>query len=233
MPFPFKLFQGFGKIIAIRLKRPETQGCTQRNSTTAGHEGDTSIPADLSNSVPAPMLSSNSSLMHPVAAGSKPGLENFPPGSPSTAYPWGASPAREASDIAQVALPLIQAFTGVIPLVGAPMNAAIGGLLGILQVINRSDQNKAALDDLTLRLYRLSCHLCNAPPALDPLERSRRDNLARKLEDTLVLLKKLQKRHLVYPSVAQDIIGCSAEINNYLIESLVAFYPLEMLAFAD
>ncbi|KAG1830468.1 hypothetical protein EV424DRAFT_1376791 [Suillus variegatus] len=139
MPFPFKLFQGFGKIIAIRLKRPENQGRAQRNSTTTGHEGDTSIPADPSNFVPAPMHSSNSSPMHPVSAGIKPGLENVPPGSPFTAYPWGASPAREASDIAQVALPLVQAFTGVIPLVGAPMNAAIGGLLGILQVINVSD----------------------------------------------------------------------------------------------
>ncbi|KAG1896376.1 uncharacterized protein F5891DRAFT_1247477 [Suillus fuscotomentosus] len=138
MPFPFKLIQGFRKIVAIHLKRPENQGCTQCNSTTAGHEGNTSIPADLSNFVPASMLSSNSSPMHPIIAGSKPGVENFPPSSPFTAYPWGASPAREASDIAQVALPLIQAFTDVISLVGAPMNTAIGGLLGILQVINVS-----------------------------------------------------------------------------------------------
>ncbi|KAG2098731.1 uncharacterized protein F5147DRAFT_839581 [Suillus discolor] len=216
MPFSFKLFQAFGNIIAIRSKRPENQGRTQRKSTTTGHGGDTSIPADLSNSVPAPMLSSNSSSMHPVTAGSEPGLEELFPGSPSTPYPWGASPAREASDIAQVALPLVQAFTGVIPLVGAPMNAAIGGLLGILQVINRCDQNKAALDDLTSRLYRLYYHLCNAPPALDPLEHSRRDLLARKLEATSIRLKKLQKRRLAYTSVTQAITGCSTDIDRYL-----------------
>ncbi|KAG1867612.1 hypothetical protein C8R48DRAFT_703522 [Suillus tomentosus] len=220
MPFPFKLFQGFGKIIAIRLKRPENQGRTQHNSTTTGHEGDTSIPPDISNPIPAPMLSSISSPVHSVSAGDKPGLEEFSPGSPSTAYPWAASPAREASDIAQVALPLVQAFTGVIPLVGAPMHAAIGGLLGILQVIDKCDQNKAALDDLTSRLYRLSCHLCNAPPALDPLERSRRDILARKLEDTSVRLKKLQKRRLAYTSVTQAITGCSTDIDRYLMECL-------------
>ncbi|KAG2046138.1 hypothetical protein BDR06DRAFT_1014988 [Suillus hirtellus] len=221
MPFPFKLFKDFGKIIAIRLKRPENQGRTQRNSTTTGHEGDTSIPADLSNFVPAPMPSSNSSSMHPVTAGSEPGLEELFPGSPSTPYPWGAaSPAHEASDIAQVALPLVQAFTGVVPLAGAPMHAAIGGLLGILQVIDTSNRNKAALDDLTSRLYRLYCHLCNAPPALDPFERSRRDILARKLEDTSVRLKKLQKRRLAYASVTQAITGCSTDIDRYLMECL-------------
>ncbi|KAG1846356.1 hypothetical protein C8R48DRAFT_733225 [Suillus tomentosus] len=166
------------------------------------------------------MHSSNSASVHPVSADSKPGLENNFLSSLSAVYPWGASPAHEAFDIAQVALPLVQAFTGVIPLVGAPINAAISGLLGILQAIKRCDENKAALDDLTSRLHRLCRHLCNAPPALDPLERSRRDILARKLEDTYFRLKKLPKRHLVYTSVTQAIIGCSADINNYLMESL-------------
>ncbi|KAG2052176.1 hypothetical protein BDR06DRAFT_532108 [Suillus hirtellus] len=219
MPFPFK-FQGFGKIIAIRLKRPENQGCTQHNSTTAGHEGDTSIHPDISNPVPAPILSSISFPVHSVSAGSKPGPEEFFPGSPSTAYPWGTFPAHEAFDIAQVALPLVQAFTSVTPLVGAPMHAAIGGLLGILQVIDRCDQNKVALDDLTSRLHRLCCHLCNAPPALDPPERSWRDILARKLEDTSVCVKKLQKRRLAYTSVTQAITGCSTDIDRYLVECL-------------
>lgn len=158
--------------------------------------------------------------MHPVAAISRPDLEGFSTGFPPAGYPWGASPARETSDIAQVALPLVQAFTGVIPVVGAPINAAIGGLLQILQVMNTRDQNKAALDDLTSRLYRLYIHLCNAPPALDPLEHSRRDVLARKLQDTSARLKKLQKRRLAYKSVTQAITGCSTDINNYLMECL-------------
>ncbi|KAG1896374.1 uncharacterized protein F5891DRAFT_1193172 [Suillus fuscotomentosus] len=220
MPFPFKLFQAIGKIFAIRLKRPENQGRTQRNSTIADHEGNSSILTDISDPVPAPMHSSNSSPAHPVSAISEPGLEEPPAGFPSAVYPWSASPAREASDIAQVALPLVQAFTGVVPLVGAPINAAIGGLLGVLQVINRCDQNKAALDNLTSRLYRLYYHLCNVPPALDPLEHSRRDLLARKLEDTSVRLKKLQKRRLAYASVTQAITGCSTDIDRYLMECL-------------
>ncbi|KAG1774209.1 hypothetical protein EV702DRAFT_1200457 [Suillus placidus] len=166
----FKLtlsLEGFGKVIPIRLKRPKNQGRTQHNLTTADHEGDSSIPTDLSNPVPAPILSLNSSPVHPGSASSNPGLEEPPTGFPSPVYPWGASPARKAYNIAQVALPSVQAFMGLIPLVGAPMNATIGGLLRILQVINRRDQNKAALDDLTSRLYRLCYHLCNAPPALD------------------------------------------------------------------
>jgi hypothetical protein len=87
------------------------------------HKSDSSIPTDIS---------------HPVSASSQPGFEELATGFPSTVYPWGASPAHEVSDIAQVALPLVQAFTGVIPLVGAPMSAATGGLLQILQVIDVS-----------------------------------------------------------------------------------------------
>ncbi|KAG2343467.1 hypothetical protein BDR05DRAFT_1000081 [Suillus weaverae] len=226
MSFKFTLsLEGFAKLIPTRLKRPRR---TQRNSTTAGHEGDSSIPTDLSNPVPAPILSLNSSPVHPVSASSKPVLEEPPTGFPSTGYPWGTSPAREASDIAQVALPLVQAFTGVIPLVGAPIHAVIGGLLGILQVIDRCDQNKAALDDLTSRLYRLYYHLCNAPPALDPLEHSRRDFLARKLQDTSARLRKLQKRRFVYTSVTQAIAGCLTEIDRDLMEFSVVFYSLEI-----
>ncbi|KAG1814669.1 uncharacterized protein BJ212DRAFT_1481872 [Suillus subaureus] len=205
MHFKFTLsLERFEKVIPILSKRPKTQG----------------IPKDISNPVPAPILSSNSLPVHLVSASNKPGLEEFSTGFPSAGYPWSASPAREASDIAQVALPLVQAFTGVIPLVGAPMKAAIGGLLGILQVVNTCDQNKAALDDLTSRLHRLYYHLCNAPPALDPLEHSRRDILARKLQDTSTRLKKLHKRRLAYTSVTQAITGCSTDIDRYLMECL-------------
>ncbi|KAG2341310.1 hypothetical protein BDR05DRAFT_965324 [Suillus weaverae] len=218
MPFKLTLsLEGFGRVVPIRLKHPRR---AQHNSTAADYEGDGSTPTDPSKSVPAPIRSLNSSPVPPVSASSNPGLEDLPTGSPSTVYPWGASPAREAYDIAQVALPSVQAFMGLIPLVGAPMNAAIGGLLQILLVINRRDQNKTALDDLTSRLYRLCCHLCNAPPALDPLEHSRRDFLARKLQDTSARLKKLQKRRLAYTSVTQAITGCSTDIDRYLMECL-------------
>ncbi|KAG2748748.1 hypothetical protein P692DRAFT_20930431 [Suillus brevipes Sb2] len=52
MPIP--LFQGFGKVIAFRLKRPKQKRRTQHNSTTTNHEGISSIPANIgSNPVPA------------------------------------------------------------------------------------------------------------------------------------------------------------------------------------
>lgn len=214
--------EGLGKVIPIRLKRLKNQGRTQHNLTTAYYEGDSSGPTDLYNPIPAPILSSTSLPVYAVSASSKPGLQEPPTEFPSTVYSWGASPARETSDIVQVALPLIQAFTGVIPLVGAPMNAAIGGLLGILRVINRCDQNKAALVDLNLQLYRLFCHLCNAPPPLDPLKHSRIDLLARKLQDTSARPKGLQKRRLAYTSITQAITGCSSDINRYLMECLLS-----------
>jgi hypothetical protein len=60
------------------------------------------------------------------------------PANTSARYSGGVSFAREASDMAQVALPLVQTIAGAIPLVGAPMQAAISGLLTGLQVIDVS-----------------------------------------------------------------------------------------------
>jgi hypothetical protein len=138
MHFKFTLsLEGFAKVIPILSKRSKNQGCTQHNSTTADHEGDTSIPTDLSNLVPAPIPSSNSSPVHPVSASGESRLEASINLS-STRYSGGVSLAREASDMAQVALPFVQAISGAIPLVGAPMQAAIGGLLTGLQTIDVS-----------------------------------------------------------------------------------------------
>ncbi|KAG2748747.1 hypothetical protein P692DRAFT_20535654 [Suillus brevipes Sb2] len=78
--------------------------------------------------------------------------------------------------MAQVALPLVQDIAGAIPLLGAPMKAAISGLLTGLQAIDRRSQNKSDLDALTSRLNRLCLNLCNAPPARDPAEQYRRDS---------------------------------------------------------
>jgi hypothetical protein len=43
---------------------------------------------------------------------------------------------RQGSDIAQVYLPVVRAIAGAIPIAGAPVQAAIGGLLAILQIID-------------------------------------------------------------------------------------------------
>jgi hypothetical protein len=135
MPIP--LFQDFGKVIAFRFKRPKQKGRTQHNSTTSNHEGINSIPAEISNPVPAPVLSSISSLVPPISAIRESDLEaSINPY--SARYSGGASLAREASDMAQVALPFVKAIAGAIPLVGAPMQAAIGGLLIGLQAIDVS-----------------------------------------------------------------------------------------------
>jgi hypothetical protein len=135
MPIP--LFQGFGKVVAFRLKHPTQKGQTQHNSTITNHEGINSIPANVSNPVPALTPSSISSLVPSVSAIRQSGLETSI--DPSSArYSGSVSLAREASDMAQVALPFVQAITGAIPLVGAPMQAAISGLLTGLQAIDVS-----------------------------------------------------------------------------------------------
>ncbi|KAG2117552.1 hypothetical protein BD769DRAFT_1672593 [Suillus cothurnatus] len=221
MHFKFTLsLEGFAKVIPILSKRSKNQGCTQHNSTTADHEGDTSIPTDLSNLVPAPIPSSNSSPVHPVSASGESRLEASINLS-STRYSGGVSLAREASDMAQVALPFVQAISGAIPLVGAPMQAAIGGLLTGLQTIDRHRQNKAGLDSLILRLNRLSLDLCNAPPAWDPVEQYRRDSFVRMLQDTSARVTALREHCLASTSVTQAIAGCFAEIDRYLADYLV------------
>jgi hypothetical protein len=127
MPIP--LFQGFGKVIAFRLKRPKQKG---RN-----HEGINSIPANISNPNPAFVPSSISSPVPHVSAIRESGLEGSINHSSAGSF-GGVLLAREASDMAQVALPFVQAIASAIPLVGAPMQAAISGMLTSLQAIDVS-----------------------------------------------------------------------------------------------
>ena len=42
----------------------------------------------------------------------------------------------EAADIIQLVSPMVQAVAGVIPVAGAPLQAVVGGLLSIIQVID-------------------------------------------------------------------------------------------------
>ncbi|KAG2351562.1 hypothetical protein BDR07DRAFT_1583796 [Suillus spraguei] len=130
-------------------------------------------------------------------------------------------PAKNASDMTQTFLPLVQGVAGAIPIAGPPMQAAIGGLLSILQLIDRRSQNKADLDHLALQLHRLSSHLCNAPTAQDSLEQYRRDSIIGILQETSTQLTRLQKRRPEYASITQAIATCSSEIDHYLLDSLV------------
>jgi hypothetical protein len=122
--------------------------------------------------------------------------------------------------MAQLILPSVQAVSSAIPLVGAPMQAAIGGLLTGLQAIDRRNQNQADLNSLILRLDRLSRELCNASPASDPAEQSRRDSFVRMLQDTSARVTTLRERCLASTSVTQAIAGCFVEIDRCLAEYL-------------
>ncbi|KAG2750192.1 hypothetical protein P692DRAFT_201931327 [Suillus brevipes Sb2] len=219
---PISLFQGFGKAIAFRLKRPKQKERTQCNSTTGNHEGISSIPANISNPVPAPVLSSISSLVPPVSPIRESGLKASIYHSSARSF-GGVSLAREASDMAQVALPLVQAIVGAIPLVGAPMQAAISGMMTSLQAIDRRSQNKSDLDALTSRLNRLCLNLCNAPPARDPGEQNRRDSFVRMLQGTSARVATLHERCLASTPVTQAIAGCFMDIDRYLADYLWSF----------
>ena len=62
---------------------------------------------------------------------------------------------RQASDMAQTSLPLLQTAAGAIPLAGPPIQAAINGLLMILQ--NIDVRGLFGCDDIS-RVQRLSKH---------------------------------------------------------------------------
>ncbi|KAI6115451.1 hypothetical protein EV401DRAFT_73898 [Pisolithus croceorrhizus] len=87
--------------------------------------------------------------------------------------------SRNVSDAIQITLPVVQAAAAAIPVVGAPLKAAISGLLAVLQVIDRRIQNREDLDCLTRRLYNLSCHMANAPATRTPLEEASRRTLTK------------------------------------------------------
>ncbi|KAG1870376.1 hypothetical protein C8R48DRAFT_698263 [Suillus tomentosus] len=197
---------GLGKVFAVRSK------CNRRTqpecSSSTHHEGHDSISADIP--------------MHSGCLARDPCLQVSVNISSVTAS-HGDSFSRAASDGAQTFLPVVQAIASAIPIAGPPMQAAIGGLLSILQIIDRRSQNQADLNRLRERLQRLGSHLCNAPTAQNPSEQDRRNSIIRILQETSAQLTKLQKRRLEHASVTQAIAGCSIEIDRYLLESLWSF----------
>lgn len=121
MRFPW--VKGLGKVIPLRLRRSTKTGRSRQNSTSIKHLGDSSIPADISSPSHLRAPSSSSLPVQPVSVTREPGLEAYI----SATYSGGVSLACQASDMAQVALPLVQAAASAIPLVGGPMKAATGG----------------------------------------------------------------------------------------------------------
>jgi hypothetical protein len=111
----------WGKVMVLRLRRPRKYGRTQANSTHTYLESDVAIPL-ISTSNSSQGL--DSVEIHPQSS------TNASP----TESSWRALLSREASDITQLSLPVVQAAVEAIPLAGAPMKAVIGALLAILQL---------------------------------------------------------------------------------------------------
>ncbi|OAX31877.1 hypothetical protein K503DRAFT_860575, partial [Rhizopogon vinicolor AM-OR11-026] len=188
------------------------------NNSIHGEPGHGSFISGIGNhsAYPSPTPVSTSPLLHDDLASREPAGREV-----STV---SSDPESLLSDMARLFLTVAQGAAGAIPLAGPPMQAAIIGLLAILQAIDRNSQNKASLTGLRSRLGRLYRHLCNAPTTGDSREQSRRESLTRILQETSGKLANLSKRRLGYTSrVTEAITGCSSEINDYLLEYSVAF----------
>ncbi|KAG6382142.1 hypothetical protein JVT61DRAFT_785 [Boletus reticuloceps] len=135
------------KLRGLFQTRSASSRALQDHSTTAG------ILA-----VSRPILALSSSHCLPCPLGS----QEF-----STIY-------RNTSDTAQTCLPSLQAAADVIPGVGSIIKGTIGGILSILQLVDRYIQNKHDLEKLTLRLHLLRHHIDNAPISRTTFEETMR-----------------------------------------------------------
>ncbi|KAI5992223.1 hypothetical protein EDD15DRAFT_2530508, partial [Pisolithus albus] len=196
-----------GRIIPIRIRIP------WRRDKPTGLLRDGSIAAGLFVSLPTLALNTFQDLL----ARDQQLSTGVPPSTTSQGLSF-----RNISDAAQITLPMVQGAVAAIPAVGAPMAAVIGGLLGILKVIDTSIQNRQALDSLTRRLYTLSCYIANAPTARTQLEEANRRALIKVLEDTTNELQKMQTRISGSARLAQDIAGCFSKINDSLFHFMVS-----------
>jgi hypothetical protein len=96
------------KVILLRLKRHGKQ--TESTLTATSDVGSASVPPGITS-------------VHALSTSTEMG--------PEVSVHW-----RQASDIAQLSLPVLQATAGAVPIVGASIQAVISGLLAILQTID-------------------------------------------------------------------------------------------------
>jgi hypothetical protein len=118
-------------VIVLRVRRSTKNGGTQSNSTVNHHEGDGSIPPGITSAFPLLIPVLNLLLANAVSASTETSSEA------TTTEPYW----RRASDMAQLILPVVQETARAIPVAGAPMTAAIGGLLLVLQNIDVSTES--------------------------------------------------------------------------------------------
>jgi hypothetical protein len=113
-----EILLSLGKVLpkfkVVRV-RHSTEGDRGQSNPTVSHN-ESHIP---------PGITSASTLLLPLS-----NLSLGPEVSTTESY------YRQGSDIAQVYLPVVRAVAGAIPIAGAPIQAAIAGLLAILQTID-------------------------------------------------------------------------------------------------
>jgi hypothetical protein len=146
--------------------------------------------------------------MPPILKGLFPDLPNFITIRRNRRQQTGTSTSQSRSSFAtfqfqpselidgiQLVAPFVQAAAGAIPVAGPPLNAAISGLLQIINItdVGRSsrfkpcllitpqtkNKNKAALDGLSSRVRQLSDFLSLQPEPQDEVEAQRRVDLTK------------------------------------------------------
>jgi hypothetical protein len=129
MHFPWE--KVLPKFIVLRMRHSTKNLSRQSNSTVIYQEGDGSIPSVTTTASPSPSTPiSKLSPLRVIPTSREPGHEVSSNASSTQSY------GRQASDMAQLSLPLLQAASGAIPFAGPLIQAVINGLLLILQDID-------------------------------------------------------------------------------------------------
>ena len=113
---------------------------------------------------------------------------------PPTTKSRGSRLLSDAGDVIQLVSPMVQVVAGAIPVAGTSLQAAVGALICIVQMIDvghlfcttaflliasqTTKRNKTAINDLSVRLYRLLEFLSLEPQPRDEVEAKRRKSLA-------------------------------------------------------
>jgi hypothetical protein len=132
MRFPWHKLQVFNSSNVIPIRSSTKNNRTHSNSIH-GEPGHGSFIPGIGNhsAYPSSTPVSTSPLLHDVLASRELAGREV-----STVSSDLESFLRGGSDMAQLFLPVVQGAAGAVPLVGAPIQAAIGGLLAILQGID-------------------------------------------------------------------------------------------------
>ena len=176
------------RLILIRRRRPDTVEEDRSDSNGIAVVGGPGHPTPTLNSRPLPTSTIDSASANRQSDLAVSTRTPQPPTTQSSSNSFG----RQGFDVANLVLPVASTIAGAIPIVGSPIQAAINGLLQILnvvdvrgilvptfletkstQILQQVGQNKEDIRDLKSKVHDLNDRISTIPAAGPDLDISR------------------------------------------------------------